>query len=51
MSYLIDDIARTLAGPMPRRKAFRLILGTVLGGRALTEFGLINTTPLLGRIV
>jgi hypothetical protein len=34
MSYLIDDVARTLAGPMPRRKAFRYILGTLLGSMA-----------------
>jgi hypothetical protein len=31
MSYLIDDIARTLAGPMPRRNALRLMSGLLLG--------------------
>src|SRR4051794_25169017 len=34
MSYLIDDIARTLGTPMPRRKAFG-VLGRLLGGAAL----------------
>lgn len=34
MSYLIDDVARTLASPMPRRKAFAA-LGRLLGGAAL----------------
>ena len=38
MSYLIDDVARTLASPMPRRKAFRLIGKVVLGG-ALMAIG------------
>lgn len=32
MSYLMDDVARTLASPMPRRKAFRYLAGTLLGG-------------------
>jgi hypothetical protein len=32
MSYLIDDVARTLASPISRRKAFRLILGVLAGG-------------------
>jgi hypothetical protein len=34
MSYLIDDVARTLASPMPRRKAFAAI-GRLLGGATL----------------
>lgn len=29
MNYLIDDVARLLAGPTPRRKALRLIGGSV----------------------
>jgi len=32
MSYRIDDIARILATPMPRRQAFRLLTGTLAGG-------------------
>jgi hypothetical protein len=39
MSYLIDDVARTLAGPMPRRKALRL-LSTVVAGGILSTLGL-----------
>jgi hypothetical protein len=31
MSYLIDDVARTLASPMPRRKAFGK-MAALLGG-------------------
>jgi len=31
MSYLIDDVARTLADPMPRRKAFRYLAGVLAG--------------------
>ena len=38
MSYLIDDVAKTLAGPMPRRKAFRLI-GGVIAGAFMTTIG------------
>jgi hypothetical protein len=32
MSYLIDDVAKTLASPMPRRKAFRYLAGVLMGG-------------------
>jgi len=32
MSYLIDDVARTLASPIPRRQAFRYILGALISG-------------------
>ena len=35
MSYLIDDVARILAGPTPRRKALKLIGGALAG----TVFG------------
>jgi hypothetical protein len=38
MNYLIDDVARTLATPLPRRKALRL-LGNALGGAFLTAVG------------
>ena len=31
MSYLIDDVARILAGPTPRRKALKLIGGVLAG--------------------
>jgi|SRR5579863_6041188 len=31
MSYLIDDVARTLASPVPRRKALRVIAGMIAG--------------------
>ncbi len=31
MSYLIDDVARVLASPLPRRKAFRLLGGIMAG--------------------
>ncbi len=32
MRYLLDDVARTLAGPMPRRQALRLLGGALAGG-------------------
>ena len=32
MSYLIDDVARILAGPTPRRKALKLIGGMLASG-------------------
>jgi hypothetical protein len=32
MSYLIDDVARILAGPTPRRKALKLIGGVLASG-------------------
>src|SRR5579859_3510983 len=38
MSYLIDDVARTLASPMPRRKAFRYLAG-VVGGALMATIG------------
>jgi hypothetical protein len=38
MSYLIDDVAKTLASPMPRRKAFRFI-GGVVAGAFMTTIG------------
>ena len=31
MSYVIDEVARSLANPTPRRKAFRLIGGILVG--------------------
>jgi hypothetical protein len=42
MSYLIDDVARTLAGPMPRRKVFRYILGALLGGTVFAPLAMAN---------
>jgi hypothetical protein len=39
MSYLIDDVARTLAGPMPRRKAVKLV-GRFLAGGLFGTFAL-----------
>jgi len=43
MSYLIDDVARILAGPTPRRKALKLIggalAGTVFGSLAFGQVG------------
>src|SRR5437879_1010388 len=36
--HLFDEIARLLASPMPRRRAFRLILQSV-GGAALVALG------------
>jgi hypothetical protein len=32
MPYLIDDVARILASPMPRREALRLVGGALAGG-------------------
>lgn len=32
MGSFFDNVARTLATPMPRRKAFRLLGGALLGG-------------------
>ena len=32
MSYLLDDIARILASPIPRRQALRLLGGILAGG-------------------
>lgn len=32
MSYLLDDLARILASPIPRRQALRLIGATLTGG-------------------
>jgi hypothetical protein len=39
MSYLIDDVARALATPMPRRKALRFV-GSALAAGALGALGL-----------
>ena len=38
MSYLLDDIARILASPIPRRQALRL-LGGILAGGILSTLG------------
>lgn len=32
MDHLFDEIARILASPMPRRQAFRLLGGALVGG-------------------
>ncbi len=32
MSYFIDEVAKTLAAPASRRKAFRRIVGMKVGG-------------------
>jgi len=32
MKYLLDDVVKTLATPMPRRKTFRLLGGLLAGG-------------------
>ncbi len=34
MSYLLDDVARSLANPLPRRKALKQLGGLFLGGLA-----------------
>jgi len=39
MTSLFDDISRTIASPIPRRQAFRLI-GGALGGAVVTALGL-----------
>ena len=39
MSFLIDDLARALASPMPRRQAVRAVTG-LLGGSVLGSLGL-----------
>jgi len=36
MNKPFDDISRILAAPMPRRKAFKLILSVLAGGTAVT---------------
>ena len=41
MSYVIDDIARVLAGPLPRRNALRLMLRLVAGG----SLGMFSLRP------
>lgn len=38
MSYLIDDVARILASPMPRRQALRFLSGALASG-VLGTFG------------
>ena len=38
MSYLIDDVARTLASPMPRRKALASVARLLAGTAAMTLF-------------
>jgi len=38
MNFLIDDVVRILATPMPRRKAFRLI-GGLLAAAFMTTIG------------
>jgi hypothetical protein len=48
MSFLIDDVARTLATPMPRRKALRFLSGAlatgILGTLGIKEAGAQNKT-------
>lgn len=39
MQYLLDDIARVLAAPIPRRTALRLLSSTIAGG-VLTSLGI-----------
>jgi hypothetical protein len=46
MNYLIDDVARTLAAPQPRRKALRL-LGNALGGAFLAALGVRRANAAL----
>jgi len=42
MNYLIDDIARILAGPTPRRKALKLIGGAFASGLFGAAFGQVG---------
>jgi len=53
MKYLLDDVVRTLATPMPRRKTFRL-LGGLLAGGILGGMGLrpafADQGPLCGHV-
>jgi|SRR5579862_1335715 len=44
MSYLIDDVARILATPMPRRRALALAFRALAGGAVLANLG---TQPAL----
>lgn len=46
MNYLIDEVARTLATPLPRRKALRLFVGT-LGGAFLVAVGVRSANAAL----
>jgi len=42
MNYLIDDVARILAGPTPRRKALKLIGGVLAGSVFGSMFGQVG---------
>jgi hypothetical protein len=44
MNYFIDDVARILAGPTPRRKALKLI-GGVFAGSLFGSFALGQSGP------
>jgi hypothetical protein len=46
MSFLIDDVARVVANPMPRRKALRLF-GRTLGGAFLASLGMRRADAVL----
>jgi len=58
MSYLVDEVARILASPMPRRQAFRLLGGVVAGSiagalgvkRAQAQFAPVSFRPSCSRI-
>jgi hypothetical protein len=39
MNNFFDDVARSLASPMPRRKVFRYIVKGLLGGVAMAALG------------
>ena|SRR5579859_7562659 len=46
MNYVIDDVARILAGATPRRKVLKLIAGTLAGGLfGSLAFGQNDTCP------
>lgn len=50
MSYIIDDVARILAGSTPRRKMLKLIGGALAGGLfGSVAFGQNSTTACAGK--
>ena len=45
MSYLIDDVARSLASPKPRREALKLVGRMLAGGHELGRRLCFSGTP------
>jgi hypothetical protein len=47
MTYFTDEVARILAGPMPRRQALKLLSG-VLAGAFLSSIGIQRAGATIG---